>query len=79
MRLVVGLYVLSGLTLIALPSYGWILALVAWLYVVNYIDIIDIDDQTSAKANRPWRRFIWLNQIAGFVVTVILIYEKIIL
>lgn len=73
MRLVIGLYLAAGATVLALPAYGWLLAVTAWLYALNCYDILDITDQSSAKANRPWRRFIWLNQLAGFAVTIILI------
>ncbi len=78
MGLVVGLYLVAGIILMMLPVYGWLLAVVGWLYAANCYDILDVTDESSAKANRPWRRFIWLNQLAGFVVTMVLLHTTII-
>lgn len=73
LMMVIGLYVIAGLALLTLPKFGWILAMVSWMYAVNCYDILNINDRSSAQANRPWRRFMGLNQLAGFVVTVVLI------
>ena len=32
-----------------------------------------VDDADSAGANRGWRRFLWLNFVTGFLVTMLLI------
>lgn len=52
---------------------GIVVSLAAVLYIVNISPYWKITDATSEKANVAWRRFIWLNLIAGFVVTIILI------
>ena len=66
-------YALAGL-LIALT--GWPAAVVA-LAAVPYLAIIspfwNITDATCEIANKGWKRFIWLNFIAGFIVTIVLI------
>lgn len=78
MGLVVGLYLVAGIILVTLPVYGWLLAVVGWLYAANCYDILDVTDESSAKANRPWRRFIWLNQLAGFAVTMALLHAALV-
>jgi len=55
---------------------GWPVAaagVVGVAYVLNILGATRLDDDRSAEANRAWRRFIWLNLLAGFVITVIVI------
>jgi hypothetical protein len=33
-----------------------------------------VTDETAASATRGWQRFLWLNQFAGFIVTLLLIW-----
>ena len=57
-------------------TQGWpalIIGITGLLYVANILPYVSITDKTSANANRGWRRFIWLNLITGFVLTLILI------
>ena len=45
--------------------------------MLPYIAIVwpyrSVTDETAEKATIGWRRFLWINQIAGFIVTVLLI------
>jgi 4-hydroxybenzoate polyprenyltransferase len=49
----------------------------AALAVIPYLFVVgrewDIDDQNCERANRGWRRFIWLNFFAGAVVSSLII------
>ena len=49
----------------------------AALAVIPYLFVVgrewDIDDQNCERANRGWRRFIWLNFFAGAVVSALII------
>jgi len=68
--------ILYVLAIIAVASQGGIALLVGaagLLYVANVAPYLRITDKTSGKANKAWRRFIWLNYIAGAVVTICLI------
>ncbi len=68
------LYCLSGLLLI---TYGWptaLLALVSATYISNIWPYRSVTDADSETANHAWRRFIYLNLLAGFVVTMLLLY-----
>ena len=53
-------------------------ALLAAAAAVPYLVIVaphwNITDKTCESANAGWKNFIWLNYIAGFVVTMLLIY-----
>ncbi|GAA1992369.1 prenyltransferase [Microbacterium pumilum] len=46
--------------------------------VVPYLVLVwpfrNITDETATEATRGWRRFLWVNQLAGFVVTLLLIW-----
>lgn len=33
----------------------------------------DVRDEDCERANRGWRRFLWLNLVTGFLVTMLLI------
>jgi len=69
------MYLASGIYLFTL---GWPNNLVAAVNV-GYLAILFphlwITDETCEKANIGWRKFIWLNFLAGFIVTMVLIYN----
>jgi 4-hydroxybenzoate polyprenyltransferase len=71
------LYVVASL-LVALQGWpAWLIAIPGLAYVVNVALYIKLDDANSGKANKGWRRFIWLNLLSGFVVTIVLIIQSI--
>ncbi len=43
-------------------------------YLVNVAPSLRITDATSARANVGWKRFLWLNYVTGFLVTMTLIW-----
>lgn len=43
-------------------------------YLANVAPSLRITDATSAKANAGWKRFLWLNYLTGFLVTMTLIW-----
>lgn len=49
-------------------------AAVGLLYVANCAPFVNVSDEDSGQTNQAWRRFIWLNMFAGFVVTMTLIF-----
>lgn len=72
-RLAVGAY---GLAAFILLNLNWPYALAA-IAALPYIFIVapfwNITDQTCEKANLGWKKFIWLNFIAGAIVTLLII------
>lgn len=67
-------YLLSGL-LLSLSSWPAALASVAALpYLYILYPHRNITDETCESANSGWKKFIWLNYIAGFIVTMVTIW-----
>jgi len=72
-RLSVVAYVLAGLLLLLA---GWPAALAAVLaapYTISCAQFWNITDESAESANRGWKRFLYLNFITGFFVTMIMI------
>ncbi len=78
-RLAIVLYGVAGILLLAGGALGGSrqLALAALLvvpYLLNALPWVGVDDESAASANRGWRRFLWLNFVTGFLVTMLLIW-----
>jgi 4-hydroxybenzoate polyprenyltransferase len=77
-RLAIGLYALSGILLIRVGSFATsIVGALSVLYIANIYRYRDTSDITSAQTNAAWRRFLWLNYVSGFVITMALIIVNI--
>lgn len=78
-RLSIVLYGVAGILLLVAGLLGQsaqlaVAAVLAVPYIVNALPWVDVDDENAASANRGWRRFLWLNFITGFAVTMLLIW-----
>lgn len=73
-RLVFALYIISSIIVIIQGFPAAIVGVTGLIYAVNVFPYLNITDKTSGIANKAWRRFIWLNLIAGFIITMVLIY-----
>ena len=73
-RLAFSAYALAGVLVLFLQFPGNLAVLAAVPYLVIVGPFWNITDETCEKANRGWRHFITLNYIAGFVVTMLLIW-----
>jgi len=67
-------YLAAGLVMLTTPWPGPLAALVALLYVATVWPFRTVTDETAERATVGWRRFLWINQIAGFAVTLLLIW-----
>lgn len=67
-------YVAAGLAMLATTWPGPLAAVVAIPYVVTVWPYRSVTDADAATATAGWRRFLWLNQLSGFVVTLLLIW-----
>jgi 4-hydroxybenzoate polyprenyltransferase len=72
-RFSLALYLLSCFVLALTGLAGIVVALAGLLYVFNCLPYVHLSDNSSARANAGWRRFIWLNLVTGAVVTITLI------
>ena len=68
-------YAAAGLVMLVTPWPGPLAALVPLLYVATVWPYRAITDATAERATRGWSRFLWVNQIAGFIVTLLLIWR----
>jgi 4-hydroxybenzoate polyprenyltransferase len=67
------LYFLAGLSLMNAGPYGMVAALAAIPYMVIISPYLNITDQDCERANRGWRKFIWLNFAGGALISLLLI------
>ncbi|GAA1470254.1 4-hydroxybenzoate polyprenyltransferase [Microbacterium thalassium] len=71
-------YAAAGVTMLATAWPGPLAAVVAVPYLIAVWPYRAITDETAHEATRGWRRFLWINQLAGFLVTLLLIWYAII-
>lgn len=72
-RFAVALYAVAACIILLQPWPVIVIGIAGLLYVANIIRYINVSDVDSGKTNPAWKRFIWLNFITGFVVTMVLI------
>lgn len=72
-RLSLVLYLLAGVLLLFTSWPGQLAAVLVLPYAVNVAPWWNGPDADAAAANRGWRRFLWLNFVTGFAVTMLLI------
>ncbi|MFE4726876.1 prenyltransferase [Microbacterium sp. NPDC056736] len=67
-------YAAAGLVMVATDWPGPLAAVVAVPYLVTVWPYRSIADADAGAATAGWRRFLWLNQLSGFLVTLLLIW-----
>jgi 4-hydroxybenzoate polyprenyltransferase len=72
-RLSVIAYLLAGVLLLFTAWPGPFAAILVLPYAASCAPFWSVADAAAETANRGWKRFLWLNFIAGFVVTMLLI------
>lgn len=72
-RVALAAYVVAALLLLGLNQPYSFASLAAIPYLVILLPFWNITDATCARANAGWKKFIWLNFIAGAVVTLLVI------
>jgi lycopene cyclase domain-containing protein len=72
-RYAVMLYAVAAIIMFTQGFQGIFIGLAGLLYVINCSRYWNITDKDSSITNQAWRRFIWLNFITGFIVTMVLI------
>lgn len=74
--------VLYTVAAILLVSTGWpalIIGIFGFLYTLVVLQFAHIKDNQATQANRGWKQFLVLNQMTGFIITIVLIMNKLIL
>jgi 4-hydroxybenzoate polyprenyltransferase len=77
-RLAVSAYLAAGILLLFTAWPGPLAAVLAVPYAVTCAPYWRVTDAAAASANRGWRRFLVLNFISGFFVTMLLIWFSLI-
>jgi 4-hydroxybenzoate polyprenyltransferase len=70
-------YVVGGLVLLTLPWPYTLAAALVLPYVVNVLPFLRLADADCERANAGWRCFLWLNYLAGFLLTQLLIWPHV--
>nr|WP_206686851.1 MULTISPECIES: prenyltransferase [Microbacterium] len=73
-RFALACYVLAGLAMLGTAWPGKLAALLAIPYVVTVWPYRNVADAQCTAATAGWRRFLWLNQLTGSGVTILLIW-----
>ncbi|MDQ0849382.1 4-hydroxybenzoate polyprenyltransferase [Arthrobacter sp. B3I9] len=73
-RFAIAAYLASGALLLFTPWPGPLAFLLAFPYVLSIVPFVTVTDQNSEQAHRGWKRFLWLNYVTGFLVTMLLIW-----
>ncbi|NEM91869.1 prenyltransferase [Galbitalea soli] len=72
-RLAVIAYLAAGILLLDTAWPGPLAAVLALPYAISCAPYWSVADADAERANRGWKRFLWLNFVSGFVVTMLLI------
>ena len=75
-RLAFLLYFLAGLSVMNAGPHGMVAAIAALPYLVIIAPYLNITDENCERANRGWRKFIWLNFFGGALISLLLINYK---
>ncbi|KWR72155.1 prenyltransferase [Arthrobacter sp. W1] len=74
--LVLAGYVLAGVLVAAgVQGIGRWASLLALPYVLNVLPHLGVSDASSGTVNRGWKRFLWINYLCGFLLTMLLIFS----
>jgi 4-hydroxybenzoate polyprenyltransferase len=72
-RFAVVAYLLAGILLLGADWPGPLAALLPLPYVFSILPWWNVSEADAESANRGWKRFLWLNFLTGFLVTLLLI------
>lgn len=72
------LYVAAVLIVATQGLMYWPIIIAGTLYIGNCVPHLHVTDSTSSQTNKAWKRFLWLNYIAGAIITIFIIAHQII-
>lgn len=67
-------YLLGGALLLLSSWPGPLAAVLVLPYAISCAQFWNVSDADSERANRGWKRFLWLNFLTGFLVTMLMIW-----
>lgn len=69
-RIATGAYLVAGALLLFAGRPGQLFAVLAVPYVLISVPYLNVRDEAADSAHRAWRAFLWLNPVAGAIVTI---------
>ncbi|CAM3538427.1 prenyltransferase [Occultella aeris] len=73
-RFAMAMWVLAGVLMLTTPWPGPLVAPLVIPYLLAVRPYARIDDRDSARANAGWKKFLLINYVAGFLITLLLIW-----
>lgn len=73
-RFAIAAYLVGGALMLPTPWPGPLAAFLVLPYVFNIVPFTSLEDDDAELAHRGWERFMWLNYVTGFFVTMLLIW-----
>jgi 4-hydroxybenzoate polyprenyltransferase len=73
-RFAIVAYLVAGALMLSTSWPGPLASLLVLPYVVNIVPFAALKDDDAELAHRGWQRFLWLNYVTGFFVTMLLIW-----
>ena len=73
-RIAAAAYLAGGLLMLLTPWPATLGGLLALPYILNLLPFLGISDADSERANAGWKRFLKLNFLTGFLVTMLIIW-----
>lgn len=73
-RVAIGLYAAAGVVVLLTGWPGALAGLLAVPYILSILPFRSLPDSRCEEANAGWRRFLWLNQVTGFLLTLLFIW-----
>ncbi len=73
-RFAAAAYLLGGALLLFTDWPGPLAGILALPYLINVVPFANLRDEDSERAHAGWVRFLWLNYVSGFFITMVLIW-----
>lgn len=73
-RFAIAAYLVGGALMLFTPWPGPLASFLVLPYVINIVPFASLEDDDAELAHRGWERFLWLNYVTGFFVTMLLIW-----
>ncbi|HRO92714.1 MULTISPECIES: prenyltransferase [Micrococcaceae] len=73
-RVAIGLYAAAGVVMVLAGWPGVLAGLLAIPYILSILPFRSLPDDRCEAANAGWRRFLWLNMLTGFALTMLFLW-----
>ena len=70
-RVALGFWAAAGVAMLLQPWPTSLVALLAVPYILLAAPFVAVRDADSGSTNRGWRKFLWVNYVCGFAVTML--------